>query len=238
MLSEHLSRNSTRELLDKVHNPTSPGDFDLQEDDDGVSKFQSEEFYWCFAVKKTAEIILTIQCFLWKRKTNFCFVYIFLGFIWNHTNESVFPKIKKNNFLICLYFPRFYKMFPEEYLHRTLHKAVQHAIVWNSKVRKIHVSVMWLLSVLLLLLVIHVNWVYLINCNIFYLKFSFFTVNIPTEHVSSLGSTSSYFIWWIYKASLLKHWKVWSLTGLCPECLYQQPCSLSWFLNLAKYHIL
>lgn len=44
MLSEHLSRNSTRELLDKVHNPTSPGDFDLQEDDDGVSKFQSEEF--------------------------------------------------------------------------------------------------------------------------------------------------------------------------------------------------
>lgn len=36
VLSDHLSRNSTRELLDRVHNPTSPGDFDLQEDDDGV----------------------------------------------------------------------------------------------------------------------------------------------------------------------------------------------------------
>ncbi|XP_078313219.1 mitogen-activated protein kinase kinase kinase kinase 5-like isoform X5 [Crassostrea virginica] len=33
--SELLSRNSTRELLDRVHNPIPAGDFDLQEDEDG-----------------------------------------------------------------------------------------------------------------------------------------------------------------------------------------------------------
>lgn len=131
--------------------------------------------------------------------------------------------------MLTVYFLRFYKMFPEEYLHRTLHKAVQPAIVWNSKVREYLWCDYWQYHLILYKI---------INSNMFHLKFSsffFFTVNIPTEHVSSQRSRGPYFIWLIYEVSLLKYEnKVWLVHGRS-ACI-NKPCSLSWFLALAIYH--